>query len=245
MNHRTNEQHIEQAFIAKLQELKYTYRPDIRDWDSLQANFRQKFEALNRVKLSEQEFSRLLEQIIRPDVFQAAKLLREPNSLERDDGTPLVFTLVNLKDWCKNEFEVINQLRINTSNSYHRYDVLLLLNGIPVVQVELKTLAISPRKAMQQIVDYKNDVGNGYGNTLLCFVQLFIVSNRSDTWYFANGKLRRIGVETYKRSCFVFFGEVMKDWIVQGESLRELSFLSFNLGIGDIGSTGFFFIDRV
>ena len=135
MNHRTNEQHIEQAFIAKLQELKYTYRPDIRDWDSLQANFRQKFEALNRVKLSEQEFSRLLEQIIRPDVFQAAKLLREPNSLERDDGTPLVFTLVNLKDWCKNEFEVINQLRINTSNSYHRYDVLLLLNGIPVVQV--------------------------------------------------------------------------------------------------------------
>lgn len=190
MNHRTNEQHIEQAFIAKLQELKYTYRPDIRDWDSLQANFRQKFEALNRVKLSEQEFSRLLEQIIRPDVFQAAKLLREPNSLERDDGTPLVFSLVNLKDWCKNEFEVINQLRINTSNSYHRYDVLLLLNGIPVVQIELKTLAISPRKAMQQIVDYKNDVGNGYSNTLLCFVQLFIVSNCSDTWYFANNNPR-------------------------------------------------------
>jgi type I site-specific restriction-modification system R (restriction) subunit len=55
-----------------------------------------------------------------------------------------------------------------------------------VVQIELKTLGISPRRAMEQIVDYKNDPGNGYTKTLLCFVQLFIVSNRTDTWYFAS-----------------------------------------------------------
>ncbi|WP_419608948.1 DEAD/DEAH box helicase family protein, partial [Thiolapillus sp.] len=61
-----------------------------------------------------------------------------------------------------------------------------LLNGLPLVQIELKTLQVSPRKAMQQIVDYKNDPGNGYTNSLLCFMQLFIVSNRSNTWYFAN-----------------------------------------------------------
>ena len=77
-------------------------------------------------------------------------------------------------------------MRINTDYSHHRYDVTLLINGVPVAQIELKTLAISPRKAMQQIVEYKNDPGNGYGKTLLCFMQLFIVSNRSDTWYFAN-----------------------------------------------------------
>lgn len=107
---------------------------------------------------------------------------------QREDGTPLHYTLMNIKDWCKNEYEVINQLRINTGNSNHRYDVIILINGIPVVQVELKTLDVSPRKAIQQIVDYKNDIGNGYTNSLLCFMQLFIVSNRSDTRYFANNQ---------------------------------------------------------
>ncbi|WP_419615044.1 type I restriction endonuclease, partial [Thiolapillus sp.] len=108
------------------------------------------------------------------------------NTFEREDGTPLHYQLVNLKDWCKNSFEVVNQLRINTKSSFQRYDVILLLNGLPLVQIELKTLQVSPRKAMQQIVDYKNDPGNGYTNSLLCFMQLFIVSNRSNTWYFAN-----------------------------------------------------------
>jgi type I restriction enzyme R subunit len=64
--------------------------------------------------------------------------------------------------------------------------VLLLINGIPVVQVELKSLDVSPRRAMQQILDYKNDPGNGYTNSLLCFMQLFIVSNQSNTYYLAN-----------------------------------------------------------
>jgi type I restriction enzyme, R subunit len=57
--------------------------------------------------------------------------------------------------------------------------VILLINGLPVVQIELKKLDISPRKAMQQIVDYKNEPGNGYGNSLLCYMQLFIVSNKN------------------------------------------------------------------
>lgn len=96
--------------------------------------------------------------------------------------------MVNIKDWCKNDFEVISQLKINTENSNQRYDVILLINGLPVVQIELKKLDISPRKAMQQIVDYKNELGNGYGNSLMCFIQLFIVSNRSNTFYFANNK---------------------------------------------------------
>ena len=88
--------------------------------------------------------------------------------------------------WCKNDYEVVNQLRINTNNSHHRYDVFLLINGIPVVQVELKASDVSPRRAMQQIVDYKKDAGNGYTNTLLCFTQLFIVSNQANTYYFTN-----------------------------------------------------------
>ena len=180
------ERNIEDEFINQLQELKYIYRPDIRDRETLEQNFLQKFQELNRVKLSDNEFNRLLEQIITPNIFESSKLLRQTNTLERDDGTPLHYTLVNIKDWCKNSFEVINQLKINTKDSFHRYDVIFLINGLPLVQIELKTLQISPRRAIQQIINYKNDLGNGYTNTLLCFMQLFIVSNRSNTYYFAN-----------------------------------------------------------
>ena len=182
----TKEQQIEEALITKLKDLKYTYREDIRDRVSLEQNFREKFETLNRVNLTDAEFARLRDEIVNPDVFTAAKTLRERNTFQREDGTPLQYTLVNIKDWCKNEFEVINQLRINTDNSNHRYDVILLINGVPVVQIELKTLDVSPRRAMEQIVEYKNDTGNGYTNTLMCFMQLFIVSNENKTRYFAN-----------------------------------------------------------
>ncbi|NLE81589.1 MAG: type I restriction endonuclease subunit R, partial [Rhodococcus sp.] len=184
------EQDIESEFIEKLVELKYTYRPDIRDRAALERNFRQKFEALNRVTLTDAEFSRLLDELISADVFRNAVRLREKNDFIRDDGTPLTYTLVNIKDWCKNDFEVVHQLRINTDYSHHRYDVLLLINGIPVVQVELKTLGVNPRRAMEQIVQYKSDPGNGYTRTLLCFIQLFIVSNRTQTFYFANNNAR-------------------------------------------------------
>ena len=184
----TKEQQIEEALIAKLEDLKYTYRKDIRDKEALEKNFRQKFEALNRVNLTDAEFARLHDEIVNDNVFTAATTLRERNVFQREDGTPLHYTLVNTKDWCKNEFEVINQLRMNTDNSFHRYDVILLINGIPVVQIELKSLDVSPRRAMEQIVDYKNDPGNGYTKTLLCFMQLFIVSNENNTRYFANNQ---------------------------------------------------------
>ena len=184
----TKEQDIENALIQKLQGLKYKYRDDIRDRKSLEDNFRHHFERLNQVKLEDTEFTRLLDQIVTPDVFKASETLRKRHDFERNDGTPLYFTLVNTKDWCKNEFEVINQLRMNTDYSHHRYDVILLMNGIPVVQIELKSLDISPRRAMQQIVEYKNDIGNGYAKTIMCFIQMFMVSNGNQTQYFANNR---------------------------------------------------------
>ena len=227
----TTESQIERELIAKLTDLKYTYREDIRDRETLEKNFREKFEALNRVHLTETEFSRLLEHIISPDVFAAARHLRERNSFERDDGTPLYYTLVNIKDWCKNSFEVINQLRINTDNSHHRYDVILLINGVPVVQIELKTLAISPRRAMQQIVDYKNDPGNGYSKTLLCFLQMFIVSNRSDTWYFANNNSRHFSFNADERFLPLYqFADVDNKKITHMDSFAERFLAKCTLG---------------
>lgn len=180
------EQQIELGLIHKLQDLKYTYRKDIRDKRALEENFRKKFEHLNGVYLTDAKFARLRDELITPDVFMAAKTLRERNTFIREDGTPLQYTLVNIKDWCKNDYEVINQLRINTEYSHHRYDVILLINGVPVVQIELKAHQIVTRRAMEQIVEYKNDPGNGYLNSLMCFMQLFIVSNEHDTVYFAN-----------------------------------------------------------
>lgn len=195
----TKEFQIEQDLITKLTDLKYSYRPDIRDRTTLEQNFRAKFEALNKVTLTDAEFARLRDEIVTTDVFSASRTLRQRNTFAREDGTPLQYTLVNIKDWCKNDYEVINQLRINTANSHQRYDVILLINGMPVVQIELKTLEVSPRRAMQQIVDYKNDPGNGYGNTLLCFIQLFIVSNKSNTYYFANNHNQHFGFNADER----------------------------------------------
>ena len=192
----STEKQIEDHFINKLIDLKYTYRDDIRDRNALERNFRTKFEALNRVHLTDSEFDRLLEEIIDADVFASSKRLRGINTFMREDGTPLQYMLVNIKDWCKNDYEVINQLRINTNNSYHRYDVILLINGIPVIQVELKASDVSPRRAMQQIIDYKNDTGNGYTNTLLCFMQLFIVSNQANTYYFTNNNDQHFSFNT-------------------------------------------------
>ena len=168
-----SERDLEEDLIAKLRDLKYRYRPDIRNSAALKANFRQKFESFNRVRLTDYEFRRLLNEIVTADVSEASRFLRNRQTFVREDGTPLNYTLVNIKDWCKNTFEVVHQLRINTDYSHHRYDVILLINGVPVVQIELKMLGISPRWAMEQIVIYKSDPGNGYTKTLLCFVQQF------------------------------------------------------------------------
>jgi type I restriction enzyme, R subunit len=230
-NHVVREEQIEYGFIGKLQNLKYEYRADICDRASLERNFREKFEALNRVHLTDGEFTRLLDEIVTPDVFTAAKTLRSINSFTREDGTPLNYTLVNIKDWCKNTFEVINQLRVNTDNSHHRYDVLILINGVPSLQIELKTLGINPRRAMEQIVDYKNDPGNGYTKTLLCFLQLFVVSNRASTYYFANNNARHFAFNADERFLPIYqFADEANEKITQLDEFADKFLVKCTLG---------------
>lgn len=131
------ERQLEDELIEKLLGLKDEYRTDIRDRTALEKNFRKKLDALNRVSLTDGAFQRLLDEIVTPGVFTAAHTLRNHNAFTRDDGTP--------------------------HNSHHRYDVLLLVKGVPVTQIELKTLGINPRRAIEQIVEYKNDPGNDLG----------------------------------------------------------------------------------
>ena len=230
-SHVVKEEQIEYGFIGKLQGLKYEHRADIRDRASLERNFREKFEALNRVHLSDGEFARLLDEIVTPDVFTAAKTLRSINAFTREDGTPLNYTLVNIKDWCKNTFEVVNQLRINTDYSHHRYDVLILINGVPCVQIKLKTLGINPRRAMEQIVDYKNDPGNGYTKTLLSFLQLFIVSNRTNTYYFANNNARHFAFNADERFLPIYqFADEANKKITQLDEFAQRFLVKCTLG---------------
>ena len=105
----TPERQLEEQLIEKLRGLKYEYRADIRDRSALEKNFREKFETLNHVRLTNGEFQRLLDEIVTPDVFTAAHTLRNRSSFTRDDGTPLNYTLVNIADWCKNTFEVVSR----------------------------------------------------------------------------------------------------------------------------------------
>jgi type I restriction enzyme, R subunit len=90
----SKENQIEESLIKQLTELKYIYRPDIVDRKTLEQNFKAKFEALNRVRLTDSEFLRLREEITEPDVFAASKFLREQQYFQREDGTPLHYTLV-------------------------------------------------------------------------------------------------------------------------------------------------------
>ena len=96
-----NEADIEYGFVGKLTDLEYTNRSDIRNRKALEQNFRLKFEALNRVQLSDAEFARLRDEIINPDVFIASKTLRQRNTFQREDGTPLQYTLANIKTGAK------------------------------------------------------------------------------------------------------------------------------------------------
>lgn len=225
------EQQIENSFIEKLVSLGYVYRTDIKDRYDLENNFKEHFQRLNRVKLSGDEFTRLKTEIITADVFSASKLLREINTFKRDDDTPLQYSLVNIRDWCKNEFEVINQLRINTENSHHRYDVIILINGIPVVQIELKSLQITPKRAMEQIVEYKNDEGNGYNNSLLCFMQLFVVSNETTTYYFANNKKEHFAFNADERFLPLYqFADVDNNKITKLYQFSDVFFPKCTLG---------------
>ena len=99
------ESQIEHSFIKKLTtDLKYVYRDDIHDRQSLERNFREKFQKLNKVHLTDAEFTRLMEELTNSDVYASSKRLREINTFMREDGTPLQYTLVNIKDWCKNDY---------------------------------------------------------------------------------------------------------------------------------------------
>lgn len=181
-----SEARLENRMIDQLVKQGYS-KVVIDDVESLERNFREQVnehnkKELNGKQLSDKEFERLMVKISGKGVFQSAKELRQKQDIQRDDGTVIYIELFNTKDWCKNIFQVTHQTTVEGKYT-NRYDVTILINGLPLVQIELKRRGIDMKEAFNQIKRYKRHSYFG----LYKFIQLFVISNGVETKYFANG----------------------------------------------------------
>ena len=181
-----SETKLEDRMIDQLRRQGYNYI-EINDVKELEQNFRNQVNLHNKVELkgkdlSDKEFEKLMIKISGKSIFQSAKELRQKHDIIRDDGTIAYIELFNTKEWCKNLFQVTHQTTVE-GKYVNRYDVTILINGLPLVQIELKRRGIDMKEAFDQIKRYKNHSYNG----LYRFIQIFIISNGVDTKYFANG----------------------------------------------------------
>ncbi|MCS4165223.1 type I restriction endonuclease subunit R [Sphingobacterium sp. BIGb0116] len=179
-----SEQVLEEHLIIQLQKLGYKYVV-LPNEKALLTNLKSQIEKHNGIIFSESEFEKVLNILNKGSVFEKAKTLREKkHHIIRDNGDNLYFEFLNVEHWCQNEYQVTNQ--ITQEGKYeNRYDVTLLINGLPLVQIELKRRGLEMKEAFNQINRYqKHSFGAGKG--LFHFVQLFIISNGVNTKYFSN-----------------------------------------------------------
>lgn len=179
-----SEQILEEQLIIQLQKLGYKYKT-IANEKELLANLKTQLEKHNNIQFSETEFEKVLNIVNKVSVFEKAKILRETkHHILRDNGENLYFEFLNVEHWCQNEYQVTNQIT-QEGKFENRYDVTLLINGLPLVQIELKRRGLEMKEAFNQINRYqKHSLGAGKG--LFHFVQLFIISNGVNTKYFSN-----------------------------------------------------------
>lgn len=178
-----SEQVLEEKLITQLQKLGYKY-VSIPNEKSLIINLKSQLEKHNNTTLSDTEFDKVMNILNKGSVFEKAKTLRERQHIVRDNGDNLYFEFLNVEHWCQNQYQVINQIT-QEGKFENRYDITLLINGLPLVQIELKRVGLEMKEAFDQINRYqKHSFGAGKG--LFHFVQLFIISNGVNTKYFSN-----------------------------------------------------------
>lgn len=181
-----SEAKLEEKLIDQLVKQGYK-KVQIDTVEDLERNFREQINEHNKFRLeekplSDKEFERLMIKISGKGVFQSAKELRQLQDIQRDDGTIAYIELFNTREWCQNIFQVTHQTTVEGKYT-NRYDVTLLINGLPLVQIELKRRGMDMKEAFNQIKRYKRHSYSG----LYKFIQIFIISNGVDTKYFANG----------------------------------------------------------
>ena len=179
-----SEAQLEAQLIEQLQSQNYM-KVDVPDYDSLLSNFKTQFERFNAAnlggkQLSGKEWERVLNYLNGKSIFESAKILRDKFVLEMDDSSKVYVSLMD-EDFSKNIFQVTNQTTV-VGKYTNRYDVTILVNGLPLVQIELKRRGVDIKEAVNQIMRYRKHSYQG----LYHFIQLFVVSNGVDTKYFAN-----------------------------------------------------------
>ena len=169
----------------------------ISDEEELKNNFRNELFEHNKSKLNnkpftDKEFERILRHVEGKSVFQSAMILRDKFILEREDGSEVYIEFFDSKNWCKNRFQVTNQTTV-VGKYTNRYDVTILINGLPLIQIELKRRGLDLKEAFNQINRYKKHSYQG----LYRYLQIFVVSNGVDTKYFANSDKEILFSQTF------------------------------------------------
>lgn len=181
MDNYQSEAELEKELIAALQGLKYEFIA-INNEDELYRNFRKQIDTINHIKLSDKEFDRLLNSMLGKSRFESAKNLRQDQEIEFDsDGKKHSVRIFDKGNWCNNIFQVTHQVTMQGKHE-NRYDVTILINGLPLVQIELKRRGMDLKKAFNQICRYQRD---SYKN-LFYYIQIFVISNGVNTRYYAN-----------------------------------------------------------
>ena len=189
-----SEQSLENNLVSQLVELGYE-RVVINDESELLINLKKQIEKHNKLMLTDKEFDRVLNFLNKGGVYDRAKILRDKMHLIRDDGTPKYIDFFDSKEWCQNEFQVTNQVTVEGSYKT-RYDVTILINGLPLVQIELKRRGLELKEAFNQTNRYqRHSYDANYG--LFNYIQLFVISNGVNTKYYANNRKQSFKFTSY------------------------------------------------
>ena len=179
-----SEQELERNLIKQLSEQGYEVA-NIKDEDTLIKNFKEQLEKFNGIKLSQSEFCKILTHLAGGTIFEKAKKLRDKFELLTDKGEMKYISFLEMREPEKNIFQVTNQITVKGQYE-NRYDVTILVNGLPLVQIELKKKTIQLKKAFYQIQRYQR---HSYSyKTLFQYIQIFVISNEENTRYFSNNK---------------------------------------------------------
>jgi len=158
----------------------------IKTENDLVSNLKAQLEKHNKTTFTASEFDRILIHLSKGNIFDKAKTLRDKYVLQKDNGDKAFIEFINQDFWCQNQFQVTNQITINGKRE-NRYDVTILINGLPLVQIELKRRGIELKEAFNQIQRYQKE-SFASNNALFNYVQIFVISNGVDTKYYANSQ---------------------------------------------------------
>jgi type I restriction enzyme R subunit len=180
-----SEQILEEQLITNLQKLGYQYVL-LSNELALVQNLKVQLEKHNNIGFSVGEFDKVLNILNKGTIFEKAKTLRQKQHIIRDNGENLYFEFLNTDHWCQNQYQVTNQ--VTQEGKYvNRYDVTLLINGLPLVQIELKRRGLEMKEAFNQLNRYQRHSFNA-NYALYQYVQVFVISNGVNSKYFANNR---------------------------------------------------------